>query len=58
MDDDKIREAIRAHYQVQIDNLGNTDELADLLDNGDDDELDRASRLLTDARIEIVWTDR
>ena len=55
MTEDEIKEAIRAHYQVEIDNLANTDTLADVLETGEDEDMDRANRLLTGARVEIVW---
>ena len=55
MTEDEIREAIRAYYQVELDNLADTDTLADLLDGGGDDQMDQANRLLSGARIEIVW---
>ena len=58
MTDDEIREAIRSHYQVQLNNLAETDELNDLLDQEDEDggpDYHRANALLSNARIEIVW---
>lgn len=55
MTEDQIKEAIRAYYQVELDNLANTDTLADVLETGEDEDIDQANRLLVGARVEITW---
>lgn len=59
MTDDEIKAKIVEFYQIELNNLGNTDTLADIVeDNGPDGggpDYDRASYLVQDAQIQIVW---